>query len=111
MALSEQEGLIVYSKAINYLVSLKPEWNVCTELCSLAESSGQGYFSDKASHLCSGTLSRQRQRQGSPTELESLPYHSELRKPFGHWGAALLIARFPNREGGRKQKTGIIIFN
>ena len=71
MALSEQEGLIVYSKAINYLVSLKPEWNVCTELCSLAESSGQGYFSDKASHLCSGTLVKQgRQRQGSSHKKE-----------------------------------------
>lgn len=59
IASSGQEGLIDYNKIPNYYAVGKPEWDMCTELCSLAESAVQGHFSNKISHLCSGTLSRQ----------------------------------------------------
>lgn len=55
----EQEGLIGYSTAPNYHVARKPERGTSAELCSLADSFVQGRFKGKASHLCSGTLSRQ----------------------------------------------------
>lgn len=51
-----QEGLIGYSTAPNYCESGKLEQDMCAELCSLAESSVQGHFLDKA-------------RQGQPPVL------------------------------------------
>lgn len=53
---SQQEGLIGYNIALNYHAGRKPKWDMCAGLCCLVESSVQGDFSDKASHLCSGTL-------------------------------------------------------
>lgn len=67
MASSEQEGLIGYSPEPNYHESGTLEQNMCTELCSLAESSVQGHFGDKAREgqppVCSETRSRQRQEE------------------------------------------------
>lgn len=63
-ASKDWEELIGYNTVPNYPVGRKPERDVCAESCSLADSSVQGPFSDKAakaSHLCSGTLSRQSQ--------------------------------------------------
>jgi hypothetical protein len=59
--LSRKKRLIGHNIALIYHVGWKPEQGVCAEICALAESS------DKASHLCSGTLSRQQQ-----TETEKL---------------------------------------
>lgn len=60
-ASKDWEELIGYNTVPNYPVGRKPEQDVSW---SLADSSVQGPFSDKAakaSHLCSGTLFRQRQ--------------------------------------------------
>lgn len=48
MATSKQEGLTGYSTAANYPAGWKPERDMYGELCSLAESSQQSHFSDKA---------------------------------------------------------------
>ena len=48
MASSEQEGQIGYSTTPNYHVGRKPEWDVCAEFSSLAQSFVQGHFSDEA---------------------------------------------------------------
>lgn len=63
----ERDRLTGYDAAPNYHAGWKPELNIHAELCSLAESSEQGHFPDKANHMCSGTLSRQRQAEtGKP---------------------------------------------
>ena len=36
---NRQEGLIGHNTVANYHPGRKPEWNVCAELCDLAESS------------------------------------------------------------------------
>jgi hypothetical protein len=59
----EWEGLIGYDTASNYHRGdgQKSEHDECAKLYSLAESSVQDHFSDKASHMHSETFSRQRQ--------------------------------------------------
>lgn len=83
----EQGRLIGYNTALYYHAGWKPELAVCAELHSPAESSEQGHFSDKVNYLCSGTLSRHRQIQGSSPstpEKESPSSCVELRKPSTH---------------------------
>lgn len=58
IASCDQKGLMGFNIALNYHVGRKPGLNVCVELCSLAENSIQGQFSDKACNHCSGSLSR-----------------------------------------------------
>jgi hypothetical protein len=69
IASSRQEGLNGYFIALNY-VGANPEQDLCAELYSLAESSVQGHSSDKASYLCSETLSRQRQAEAGKSLKE-----------------------------------------
>jgi hypothetical protein len=47
--------------------------DMCAQLCSPAESSVQSHFSDEASHLCSGTFSRQRQAETGKPRWEREP--------------------------------------
>ena len=47
IASSRGKGLIGYNTALNYHAGRKPEWDLCAELCSFAETSVQGHFSDK----------------------------------------------------------------
>lgn len=86
----------------NYHAGWEPEWDVCAESCCLAQNSVQGLFSAKVSHLCPGTLSRQRQ-----TEAESPPIHTDLRKPPSHGeiGDCYLNSKVPQH---RKTSEGMI---
>lgn len=61
-----------------YHAGEKPEQDVDAVLFSLAESSIQGHFPNKANELYSGiqghSANKVRQRKGSPTEKESPPF-------------------------------------
>ena len=60
-------GILAILQHLIIMGSQKSEHAECAELCSLAEGSAQGHFSGEASHMCSGTFSRQKQAEiGKP---------------------------------------------
>ena len=80
IASCDQKGLMGFNIALNYHVGRKPGLNVCVELCSLAENSIQGQFSDKACNHCSGSHSRKtgRDREAAITKAFSSVSESSL---------------------------------